>query len=151
MNTHKQINGIMGSMMASFCEGMALCSGSGLKQADLVEILSLGAMACPMFALKAASVQARVYPPAFPLKHQQKDLRLALALGHEVGQPLPVASAANAAFEAARAAGHGDADFAAVYEAVVAAAKGKGGAGEEEKEAKRARTGEAAAAGASPP
>jgi hypothetical protein len=32
-------------------------------------------------ALKGPNLMTRDYPPAFPLKHQQKDLRLALALG----------------------------------------------------------------------
>lgn len=35
------------------------------------------------------------YAPAFPLKHQQKDMRLALALGDENAVPMPVAAAAN--------------------------------------------------------
>ena len=35
------------------------------------------------------------YPTAFPLKHAQKDVRLALAAAQEKGLSLPVASAAN--------------------------------------------------------
>ena len=35
------------------------------------------------------------YSPAFPLKHQQKDMRLALALGDEKAVSMPVAAAAN--------------------------------------------------------
>lgn len=35
------------------------------------------------------------YPTAFPLKHQQKDMRLALETAAEGGVQLPVASAAN--------------------------------------------------------
>lgn len=35
------------------------------------------------------------YSPAFPLKHQQKDMRLALALGDENALSMPVAAAAN--------------------------------------------------------
>lgn len=42
------------------------------------------------------------YPTAFPLKHQLKDLRLALELGAAVGQPLPVAAAARQLYEQAR-------------------------------------------------
>jgi glyoxylate/succinic semialdehyde reductase len=122
------VNGVMGAMMAAFGEGMALAEASGLRQSDLVEILGLGAMACPMFALKAGNVQKREYAPAFPLKHAQKDLRLALLMGDAAGMPTPVVAAANQAFVAARAAGHGDSDFAAVYEATVAA----GSAGKEE-------------------
>lgn len=139
----------MGTMMAAFCEGMALADAAGLSQADLSEVLGLGAMACPMFALKAASVRERSFlPPAFPLKHQQKDLRLALALGDAVAQPLPVAAAANEVFKAARARGLGDSDFAAVYEATRARAGGgaatRGGAATaaagEGANGKRART-----------
>ena len=33
-------------------EGMALTDKAGLKQSDLVEVLGLGAMACPLFAMK---------------------------------------------------------------------------------------------------
>jgi NAD-binding of NADP-dependent 3-hydroxyisobutyrate dehydrogenase len=42
------------------------------------------------------------YPTAFPLKHQQKDLRLVLELADSVSQPLPVAAAANSLFEQVR-------------------------------------------------
>lgn len=53
----------------------------GLKQQDVIEVVALGAIAAPMFALKGPTMAARTYSPAFPLKHQQKDIRLALALG----------------------------------------------------------------------
>ncbi|GIL82520.1 hypothetical protein Vretimale_11943 [Volvox reticuliferus] len=111
------VNMVMGAMMGAFCEGMALADKAGLEQSALLEILSLGAMANPMFALKGPSIMSRFYPPAFPLKHQQKDLRLALALGDSLNQALPVAAAANEAYKNAKAKGHGDEDFAAVYEA----------------------------------
>lgn len=61
---------------------------------------------------------------AFPLKHQQKDLRLALAEADAVGQALPVISAANEQYIRARAQGYGDADFSAVLEAVAPQEKG---------------------------
>jgi len=68
-------------LAGAFCEGMALADKAGLSQADLLEVFSLGALANPMFALKGPALQQRSYPPAFPLNHQQKDMRLALALG----------------------------------------------------------------------
>lgn len=55
----------------------------------------LGAIANPMFKLKGPSMIQSSYSPAFPLKHQQKDMRLALALGDENAVPMPVAAAAN--------------------------------------------------------
>ena len=39
-------------------------------------------------------------------------------VGDELNQPLVVAAAANEVYKRAKAAGHGDADFAAVYEAI---------------------------------
>mmetsp|Transcript_21782 Transcript_21782/g.37153 ORF Transcript_21782/g.37153 Transcript_21782/m.37153 type:complete len:297 (-) Transcript_21782:612-1502(-) len=114
------VNMIMGSMMNAFAEGMALADKAGLAQPDVLEVLSLGAIANPMFAMKGPSFKTASYPPAFPLKHQQKDMRLAIELGAKLEQSLPVASAANEAFKAAMSLGLGDADFAAVYEAVAA-------------------------------
>ena len=73
----------------------------------------------------------------------QKDLRLALALGDTLAQPLPVAAAANEAFKAARALGHGDSDFAAVYEATRSPAAGGGQEAAGAGDGKRARTDEA--------
>ncbi|GFR42250.1 hypothetical protein Agub_g3144 [Astrephomene gubernaculifera] len=114
------VNMVMGSMMTSFAEGLALADKVGLRQQDVIEVVGLGAIAAPMFALKGPSMAARSYGPAFPLKHQQKDMRLALALGDEVAQPLPMAAAANSLYIAARRQGLGDADFSAVMEAVAA-------------------------------
>eukprot|EP00877_Chromochloris_zofingiensis_P001313 jgi/Chrzof1/11182/Cz05g27060.t1 len=116
------VNMVMGTMMGAFAEGMALADKAGLQQTHLLEVLGLGAMANPMFALKGPALMAREYPTAFPLKHQQKDLRLALALGDALDQPLPLAAAANEAYKEAKAKGLGDDDFAAVYEAVQAPA-----------------------------
>lgn len=41
-----------------------------------------------------------------------------MELAYEVGQPLPVAAAANALYEKAKEAGLGDQDFSAVLEAL---------------------------------
>lgn len=75
-------------------------------------------MANPMFKMKGPSMLQSNYPPAFPLKHQQKDMRLALALGDENAVSMPVAAAANEAFKKARSMGLGDQDFSAVHEAI---------------------------------
>ena len=112
------VNMVMGSMMAAFCEGVSLAERSGLELETLLEVLDNGAMANPMFRLKGPSLMKDQFPPAFPLKHMQKDLRLALALGDQCGQPLPVAAAANQDFVQARGMGLGDNDFAAVHRVV---------------------------------
>ena len=70
-----------------------------------------------MFALKGPSMIKGAYPPAFPLKHQQKDMRLALALGDELAQEMP-AAAANEMYKTARRMGKDDEDFSAVIAAI---------------------------------
>lgn len=110
------VNMVMGSMMEAFCEGLALADKAGLRQEDVLQVLDLGAMACPMFKLKGPTIIKREYPVNFPLKHQQKDMRLALALGDDLDVSLPVAAAANEAYKRAKALGQEDEDFAAVYE-----------------------------------
>lgn len=113
------VNMVMGSMMASFAEGLSLADQLGLSRQDMLDVVALGAIASPMFALKGPQMIKGNYPPAFPLKHQQKDLRLALAAADAKGQPLAVAAAANDLYIRAKGLGRGDEDFSAVLAAVV--------------------------------
>ncbi|UFS70404.1 NAD(P)-dependent oxidoreductase [Geomonas sp. RF6] len=112
------VNSIMGGMLAVFCEGMALGKKGGLDPAEILEVLDAGAMANPMFKGKGGMLLEGKYPTNFPLKHMQKDLRLAVALGDELGQPLHCGASVNELFKRARAAGHADEDIAAVYQVV---------------------------------
>ncbi|EMS62985.1 Putative oxidoreductase GLYR1 [Triticum urartu] len=117
------VNMIMGSMMNAFSEGLCLADKSGLSPQTLLDVLDLGAIANPMFKMKGPSMLQGSYNPAFPLKHQQKDMRLALSLGDENAVSMPVAAASNEAFKKARSLGLGDLDFSAVHEVL----KGTGG------------------------
>jgi 3-hydroxyisobutyrate dehydrogenase-like beta-hydroxyacid dehydrogenase len=112
------VNMVMGGMMTIFCEGLSLAAKAGLEAADLLEVIDSGAIASPMFKMKGAQIGQGAYSAAFPLKHMQKDLRLALALGDTLGQPLFAAAAANESFKKAKALGLSDQDFCAVYQAI---------------------------------
>ncbi|KAI8529688.1 hypothetical protein RHMOL_Rhmol12G0244000 [Rhododendron molle] len=112
------VNMIMGSMMASFSEGLLLSESVGLDPKVLVEVVSQGAISAPMFSMKGPSMVQSLYPTAFPLKHQQKDLRLALGLAESVSQPTPIAAAANELYKVAKSRGLSDEDFSAVIEAL---------------------------------
>ncbi|XP_042033735.1 glyoxylate/succinic semialdehyde reductase 2, chloroplastic-like [Salvia splendens] len=114
------VNMIMGSMMASFSEGLLLSEKVGLDPSILVEVISQGAISAPMYSMKGPSMVKSLYPTAFPLKHQQKDLRLALGLAESVSQPTPVAAAANELYKVAKSKGLSDDDFSAVIEALKA-------------------------------
>nr|AAF79475.1 F1L3.35 [Arabidopsis thaliana] len=115
------VNMIMGSMMASFAEGILLSQKVGLDPNVLVEVVSQGAINAPMYSLKGPSMIKSVYPTAFPLKHQQKDMRLALGLAESVSQSTPIAAAANELYKVAKSYGLSDEDFSAVIEALKAA------------------------------
>ena len=104
------------TMLAGLSEGLALAEGVGVAPSDLLAALDLGAVSSPLVRGKGPSMAARgPYPPAFPLKHAAKDLRLSLAAAAAAGVHLPVASATSAVFEEALAAGRGDEDMAAVH------------------------------------
>lgn len=112
------VNMIMGSMMASFSEGLLLCEKVGLDPDVLVKVVSQGAINAPMYSTKGPSMIQSLYPTAFPLKHQQKDLRLALGLAESVSQSTPIAAAANELYKVAKSHGLSDQDFSAVIEAL---------------------------------
>jgi len=112
------VNLILGGMLTAFCEGMALGQKGGLDGKQILEILDAGAMACPMFRGKGALLLKGEFPTSFPLKHMQKDLRLAVALGDELGLPLHASAAVNETFKKARGKGYGDEDVAAVYRVI---------------------------------
>ncbi|KAK7335869.1 hypothetical protein VNO80_27973 [Phaseolus coccineus] len=112
------VNMIMGSMMASFSEGLLLGEKVGLDPDVLVQVVSQGAISAPMYSTKGPSMIQSLYPTAFPLKHQQKDLRLALGLAESVSQPTPIAAAANELYKVAKSHGLSDQDFSAVIEAL---------------------------------
>ncbi|GJM94106.1 hypothetical protein PR202_ga10722 [Eleusine coracana subsp. coracana] len=103
------VNMVMGSMMVSFSEGLLLSEKAGLDPSTLVE---------------GPSMVKATYPTAFPLKHQQKDLRLALTLAESVSQSIPTVAAANEVYKVAKSLGLADEDFSAVIEALKSKAQG---------------------------
>lgn len=112
------VNMIMGTMMTALGEGLCLGKKSGLDPVDLLAVLTQGAIDNPMFRLKGGLMNEQNFTPAFPLKHMQKDMRLALLLGEECAQPLASAAAANSSFLRAMAMDCGDEDFCAVLKAI---------------------------------
>lgn len=110
------VNMIMGTMLTAFSEGMALCEASDLPQEKLLEVLDLGAMANPMFKMKGPNMINANYGAHFPLKHAQKDMKLALDLAAQIGLNLPTTDAANDQFKSLLDS-CGDEDFCAVHKA----------------------------------
>jgi len=112
------VNMTMGGMMTLLGEALSLGDRCGLDGERILEALTSGAIANPLFAVKGAGILRGEHPVNFPLKHMQKDLRLAVGLGDAAGQPLHAVATANETFKRALAAGLGEMDFSAVARVV---------------------------------
>jgi len=112
------VNMMLGCMTATFSEAIGLCEKSGLKRDEFFDVLGAGALQSPWYTIKGNAVNKELYKPedvTFPMKHMQKDIRLALELGQEVKQSLTVAHETNELFKEAMAEGLGDCDLIAVH------------------------------------
>jgi len=112
------VNMLVGTFMTSLSEGLSLAEKSGLDQYTLLEVLNMTDIACPLVRSKGSAILEGHFPANFPLKHQQKDLRLALQMGERLEQPLHVAGAANELYKRTKAIGYGDRDMSCVFRAV---------------------------------
>jgi 3-hydroxyisobutyrate dehydrogenase/2-hydroxy-3-oxopropionate reductase len=108
------VNLVLGGMMELLGEALALGTKGGLTGEDVLKVLSEGAMGNPMFQVKGPMILKQDTTVSFPLKHLEKDLRLAAGLGQELHQKLPVTLAVQEVFRKALEAGWGDEDIAAV-------------------------------------
>jgi len=98
-NVKLVVNMIMGTMMGAFAEGLALGKAANLPLDQLLQVLDLGAMSNPMFRGKGPLMVAqKAFDPNFPLKHAQKDMKLALDLAGKHGLSLPTTAAANSVY-----------------------------------------------------
>merc|ERR1712070_839374 len=104
-------NMMMGSMLSSLAEGMSLCSKVGLNHTELIELLSQGAMANPMFNLKGPLIAKDEHNPNFPLKHAHKDMKFALSLAKTVGAQVKIAEEGTKYMQNQINKGDGDLDF----------------------------------------
>ncbi|XP_078496004.1 uncharacterized protein LOC100180692 isoform X2 [Ciona intestinalis] len=117
-NTKLIVNMLMGTFMASLSEGLSLAEKAGLDQYTLLDVLNMSSISCPFVKSKGTAILEGHFPVNFPLKHQQKDLKLAIQMGDKLEQPLSVASAANELYKRSKAQGFGDRDMSCVYRAV---------------------------------
>ena len=108
------VNMVMGTMMTSFSEGLALTEATGLPVDRVLEVIDLGAISCPMYKLKGMKMIKREFATNFPLKHAQKDMKFALSLASQVGLDLPTTKVANEEYLKVLS-DVGDDDFAAVH------------------------------------
>ncbi|XP_066546077.1 cytokine-like nuclear factor N-PAC isoform X3 [Amia ocellicauda] len=113
------LNMVQGSFMATIAEGLTLAQVTGQSQQTFLDILCQGQMASTFLDQKCQNVLQGNFKPDYYLKHIQKDLRLAIAMGDSVNHPTPMAAAANEVYKRAKALDQSDNDMSAVYRAYI--------------------------------
>ena len=115
----KVINNAMAAANATvLAEGLVAASAAGLDLDAFERVVGAGSGGSAMLALKAGPMRAHDYATLFKLDHMRKDVGLCLEAAQAAGVTFPSAEHAADLLAAAAAAGWGDADFAALLEAV---------------------------------
>jgi 3-hydroxyisobutyrate dehydrogenase-like beta-hydroxyacid dehydrogenase len=111
-------NFMIASAIESLAEACALAEASGVRPADLVEVMTSTLFPGPVYGGYGAMVAERRYEPAgFRLALGLKDVNLALAAGAGAQVPLPFASVLRDSYIDALAHGDAERDWSAVAEA----------------------------------
>ena len=133
------LNLLLAGMMEIFSESLVLAVGAGVDPRTMLDVISVSALAAPMYQSKGRAILDGIPSPNFTLQNMHKDLRLIVASARQMGSPLPVGAAVEAAFDEAERA-WGEFDYSAISQWLEAQAKvnvsGTGSAPE------RPRTGE---------
>jgi 3-hydroxyisobutyrate dehydrogenase-like beta-hydroxyacid dehydrogenase len=102
--------------MLAFSEAVLLAEKAGITRERAVETLLKSVIASPMVKYRGPFVLRMPEDALFNVPMMQKDLELALELGHQVGVPLPTTALTQSMLSAARALGLGEHDFAVVFD-----------------------------------
>ncbi|WP_295539262.1 NAD(P)-dependent oxidoreductase [uncultured Thiohalocapsa sp.] len=113
------MNQLIAGLTTSFSLSLGLVRQAGLDVEQFMAVLRGSALYAPTFDKKLGKYLAHDYASAnFPLKHLLKDVRLMEDVMGEAGLDTALLAAVAAAAERAIDAGYGDADYAALYEAI---------------------------------
>ena len=115
------VNSLMGTMMAAFGESLALAESLELDGSKMLEVISQGAIATPMYGLKGPKMLKKDHAPNFPLCHAHKDMKLAVDAADSVGVEYSVTKVAEETFRKAREDEElevANEDFSAVFESI---------------------------------
>lgn len=90
------------------CEGLMLGAAGGLDLNGLLDVVTAGAANSWQLSNLGPKMVRRDFAPGFRIRHQLKDIRLALAAAAELKLPLPATGLVQQVFRAAEAGGLGD-------------------------------------------
>jgi len=100
----------------AFSEAVLLAEKAGIARERAVETLLRSVVASPMLKYRGPFVLGQPAQALFDVPMMQKDLGLALELGHRLGVPLPTTALTQSLLTAAKALGLGHHDFAVVFD-----------------------------------
>lgn len=115
MKMNLVVSMLYGTLVGVLAESMALTDRTGLQQKDLLDILKLSPLNCPLIDTKATAIINNNFATEVPLARLQKDLRLSLVLSEDHEHPVPITAATNEVFKHAKRLGYPDHDASAVY------------------------------------
>jgi 3-hydroxyisobutyrate dehydrogenase-like beta-hydroxyacid dehydrogenase len=115
-------NAVAATNAATLGQALTVAAKAGADLGALTSVMAAGSGASTMLSLKAGPMREHDYSTLFKLDHMLKDVRLCLDEGEAVGAPFPFAALTREILATATAMGHGDEDFAALIEALEAAA-----------------------------
>jgi 3-hydroxyisobutyrate dehydrogenase-like beta-hydroxyacid dehydrogenase len=111
-------NTVAATNAAVVAEALLLGNGTGVDLDKLVAVMKAGSGGSAMLDLKEGPMRERDYTTLFKLAHMLKDVRLCLDEAGGAGQTMKFGELTAKLLAEADAAGYGEADFAAVIEAV---------------------------------
>jgi 3-hydroxyisobutyrate dehydrogenase-like beta-hydroxyacid dehydrogenase len=108
------INLLLGLMMEGFTEVLNFGHLGGLSLEGMLDTVFSGPLNCALFQMKAANLQNKTYPTAFPLKHMTKDAKFVVDTAFELGAPVPAGQMLLHLYRTGMAQGWGDEDISAI-------------------------------------
>jgi 3-hydroxyisobutyrate dehydrogenase-like beta-hydroxyacid dehydrogenase len=115
----KVINNAMAAInTAVVAEALLVAKRTGVSLDAFEQVVAAGSGGSAMLELKSGPMRAHDYSTLFKLEHMLKDVRLCIEAAQAAGVPFPSAGYVRELLTASAGRGHGDADFAAVIEAI---------------------------------
>lgn len=111
-------NAVAAANAVTVAEALLAGDATGIDLDALEQVMSAGSGASAMLTLKAAAMREHDFSPLFKTSHMLKDVVLALDEAQAAGASFEAAARARSVLTATLARGHGDADFAALIEAL---------------------------------
>jgi 3-hydroxyisobutyrate dehydrogenase len=103
------------ALVEGLAETIRLAEGLGVAPQAFLDVIAGGPLDAGYAQLKGRGMIEREFPPAFPLRHAAKDLRLIEAAADRHDLDVPLVAAIAERFAQGVEAGHGDLDMSATF------------------------------------